>query len=482
MLCAGVPEGGKDTCSGDSGGPIFTQDGVQVGVVSWGFGCARPGLPGVYARVSGAYDWIVNEVCPSSAPFCSDPDPAPTQSPGSDCISLEMSLETDASGEDSFYYLYRDYQDAWPDRGGGLDDFETYTETEACLNPRYCWTFYLWDDSGNGINGNGLRLSIDGQEVFSGGDIGPEFEYRFGCGREIGPSPTPSPVENPPTEAPVASCSDDPSWYYGRSDRDCGWVAVRPSRRCNRVGFDGRDANEACPETCGTPCDTGSSPTPAPVLSCSEGSFSLSLETDGWGEETTWIIVEEGSSPILAFGGPYADEQTFSESVCLGDASKCYVLTVNDSYGDGLASGSGYSASFDGSIFASVPSDPDDPWTTQAYRFGSCEDVPTPPPTDGCTDLLLELTTDDAPKDTLFYLYKDGEDVWADRGYGLSSNTRYVEEETCLDESSCWVLTVLDVAGDGLEGDGFSLSINDLVVYSGADIIGGKYEYQIGNC
>ncbi|CAL4213582.1 unnamed protein product, partial [Meganyctiphanes norvegica] len=53
MICAGLPEGGKDSCQGDSGGPMITQDSSfyrQIGVVSWGYGCAYPGLPGVYAR------------------------------------------------------------------------------------------------------------------------------------------------------------------------------------------------------------------------------------------------------------------------------------------------------------------------------------------------------------------------------------------------------------------------------------------------
>ncbi|CAH2063009.1 unnamed protein product, partial [Iphiclides podalirius] len=53
MLCAGVAEGGKDSCQGDSGGPLVrTGTKTQVGVVSFGMGCARPGTPDVYATLS----------------------------------------------------------------------------------------------------------------------------------------------------------------------------------------------------------------------------------------------------------------------------------------------------------------------------------------------------------------------------------------------------------------------------------------------
>jgi trypsin len=56
MVCAGFPRGGVDTCQGDSGGPMFgkTSTGALrvVGTTSFGEGCARPGRPGVYARVA----------------------------------------------------------------------------------------------------------------------------------------------------------------------------------------------------------------------------------------------------------------------------------------------------------------------------------------------------------------------------------------------------------------------------------------------
>jgi secreted trypsin-like serine protease len=61
MFCAGAREGGLDSCQGDSGGPVMSVVGGNeqlVGVVSWGFGCARALKYGVYTRVSAVSQWI----------------------------------------------------------------------------------------------------------------------------------------------------------------------------------------------------------------------------------------------------------------------------------------------------------------------------------------------------------------------------------------------------------------------------------------
>ncbi|MFH1330732.1 MAG: trypsin-like serine protease, partial [Actinomycetota bacterium] len=61
MVCAGDPAGGAGACSGDRGAPLFVEGPggpTQVGIAGWGVGCALPGLPALYTRVSALAPWV----------------------------------------------------------------------------------------------------------------------------------------------------------------------------------------------------------------------------------------------------------------------------------------------------------------------------------------------------------------------------------------------------------------------------------------
>lgn len=68
QICAGG-EAGKDSCDGDSGGPLMTEVNAYeprfelVGVVSYGPKvCGTAGVPGVYTHVYKYVDWIQQSV------------------------------------------------------------------------------------------------------------------------------------------------------------------------------------------------------------------------------------------------------------------------------------------------------------------------------------------------------------------------------------------------------------------------------------
>jgi len=68
--------------AGDSGGPIL-DNGVQVGVVSFGIGCARASHNGVYSRVSSVTEWIADMICEmSDEPPASCPAKTTATGPG----------------------------------------------------------------------------------------------------------------------------------------------------------------------------------------------------------------------------------------------------------------------------------------------------------------------------------------------------------------------------------------------------------------
>ena len=65
MICAGDSNGGEDSCQGDSGGPLIVEWNGEyelIGIVSWGYGCADAGYPGVYSRIETKLPWFFDYI------------------------------------------------------------------------------------------------------------------------------------------------------------------------------------------------------------------------------------------------------------------------------------------------------------------------------------------------------------------------------------------------------------------------------------
>jgi hypothetical protein len=162
MLCA--TDVGEDSCYGDSGGPLVVKgtdssglDDIQVGVVSWGYGCGNPNFPGVYSRMSSAYDWIREQVCfksmyPPAEFDCDSITRSPTFSPttSSPTISPQPTIAPTVSCpppyDSTFNYTVGDRvnfgdeifickpQDGSQNCAG---DSSSWYHTKACCPPAY---------------------------------------------------------------------------------------------------------------------------------------------------------------------------------------------------------------------------------------------------------------------------------------------------------------------------------------------------------
>ena len=99
QLCAGdYQNGGIDSCQGDSGGPMVVNNGgtyTQVGIVSWGNGCALARNPGVYSRVSALRSWVDGVVSGGGTP-----PPPPPPPPGSAKCLGEPATIIGTAGDD----------------------------------------------------------------------------------------------------------------------------------------------------------------------------------------------------------------------------------------------------------------------------------------------------------------------------------------------------------------------------------------------
>ena len=107
--------------------------------------------------------------------------------------------------------------------------------------------------------------------------------------------------------------------------------------------------------------------------SCEENEITILVNTNLWGEEITWNVVNSDSVEV-AGGGGYDDNSEYYSEWCLSDG--CYTFEMFDSYGDGWNGGS-YEVYLGNSLLSSG--------TLQAGSYGS---ISFGINTEGCEELV----------------------------------------------------------------------------------------------
>uniref|UniRef100_A0A6S8WYX6 Peptidase S1 domain-containing protein n=1 Tax=Chaetoceros debilis TaxID=122233 RepID=A0A6S8WYX6_9STRA len=169
----------KDSCFGDSGGPLFDNDrNLLLGVVSFGLGCLTGTYPSGYTRVSHFKTWITQNICANhdfpKPTFCDNlddtpnPTASPTQGPCEDEeITFELDLFTDLFAEETSWQL-DDILDG-STVSYGPEQYNTFmplTEyySRLCL-PCGLYEFTMKDAYGDGLPNGSYTLTINSEIV-----------------------------------------------------------------------------------------------------------------------------------------------------------------------------------------------------------------------------------------------------------------------------------------------------------------------------
>ena len=97
------------------------------------------------------------------------------------CVPCSLKIVTDQYGIETSYLLKRnDNQDViWT--GQNLSSNQTYMDN-ACLEPSLCYRFEIYDTYGDGIRGEGIELTYNGQILYKGGSFEHGGFTQFGDG------------------------------------------------------------------------------------------------------------------------------------------------------------------------------------------------------------------------------------------------------------------------------------------------------------
>jgi hypothetical protein len=139
---------------------------------------------------------------------------------------------------------------------------------------------------------------------------------------------------------PGTACNDnDPNTGNDTWSANCACVGTPLITDC--LGIPGGTAlpGTACNDNnAGTINDTWSANCVCVGTTVTCVDWTLTISTDGAGSETTWQIVDASNSAVIGSGGPYANNTTVTETICIPFGG-CFNLIVSDAGGNGITGG-----------------------------------------------------------------------------------------------------------------------------------------------
>ena len=221
-LCAADFDELDDACTGDSGGPILLKGenadaDIQLGIVSYGFGCANPKLPGIYARVTQVQEWIDENVCrmslnPPAAFGCASSDVPNEPDLTGELVDVTLELQLDFFPKETGWILQSPNENdvlvtyAYQAIGSYKNETEELERKNITTvltipnNRKYIFT--LLDSFGDG--NVGFSISKDGEAIIEAPALA--FPHSLSFEFVLGVLPTPAPSQSPaPTITPMPS-------------------------------------------------------------------------------------------------------------------------------------------------------------------------------------------------------------------------------------------------------------------------------------
>lgn len=194
----------------------------------------------------------------------------------------------------------------------------------------------------------------------------------------------------------------------------------------------------------------------------------VTINTDNFGDETTWELVDANTNTVYAsdFSGNLGDNTTTTTTVCIPEDTDLE-FTIFDAFSDGICCSFGngsYTVTVDGSTVASGGSFSAS--ETSTFSTPSPGVVPT------CVDVVITINTDNFGDETTWDLVEDGTGtvLASDLSSSLGDNITDVTT-VCIPFNTNATFTIYDAFSDGMccsFGNGsYTVTVDGVTVASG---------------